>query len=414
MYQPTNRRRPDNQQDPIRFKKLVKPLESSLLQQLPKHEVRPFLKPFLALADDHDFWNHSLDGLAVLGARGMFRVYKLQRPVAPLAVVADCFPIKPLLGILQSAECYQVLGLNRTGIKLFEGNRDVLDEIELDPGVPQTMSDALGEEWSEPRQTVASYGGVCVGRSPMVQGHGGRKAEVDMEAERLVRSVDHAVLEQHSKPSGLPLILAALPEHHLFHDVSHNSFLIQKSIDLDPDAMSIEELRQRAWQLMEPHHQARMAALVEEFGNAGSEGLGDDDPAQVAKAVVAGRVAKLLIEADREIPGRIHVATGEIELDKLTDSQVDDLLDDLGRLALKMGGQVIIVPTEVMPTKTGITAIYRHSIAVNVIAKVGRPRTANRNLVSATISQWYGSYPFQRIAEIRRHRENGGHSECNK
>ena len=85
------------------------------MQQLPKHEVRPLLEPFLALADDHDFWNHSLDGLAVLGARGMFRVYKLQRPVAPLAVVANCFPIKPLLGILQSAECYQVLGLNRQG-----------------------------------------------------------------------------------------------------------------------------------------------------------------------------------------------------------------------------------------------------------------------------------------------------------
>jgi hypothetical protein len=84
--------------------------------------------------------------------------------------------------------------------------------------------------------------------------------------------------------------------------------------------------------------------LVEEFGNARSKGLGDDDLAKVAKAVVAGRVATLLIEARREVPGRINAATGDIEFDDLAHPEVDDVLDDLGALALKMGGQVVIVP----------------------------------------------------------------------
>jgi hypothetical protein len=43
----------------------------------------------------------------------------------------------------------------------------------------------------------------------------------------------------------------------------------------------------------------------------------------------------------------------------LAHPEVDDLLDDLGELALKKGGQVVIVPQERMPTKTGIAAIYR-------------------------------------------------------
>jgi hypothetical protein len=80
----------------------------------------------------------------------------------------------------------------------------------------------------------------------------------------------------------------------------------------------------------------------------------------VAKAVVAGRVATLLIEADREIPGRIDAATGDIELNDLADPEVDDVLDDLAVLALKMGGQVVIVPPERIPTETGIAAIYRY------------------------------------------------------
>ena len=362
LYQPTHRHYPDNQQDPIRFGNLVKALETSLLQQFSKDEILPLLKPFLALADDRAFWNQTLDGLAVLAAQGIFRVYTLQRPVAELAVVADSFHTKPLVRILQSADRYQVLGLNRKEIKLFEGNRDALDEIEPAQGVPRTITQALGDELTEPHRTVASYGGVGKGHSPMHHGHGGKKPELDIDAERFFRAVDRGVLEHHSQPSGLPLILAALPEyHHMFHEVSNNPFLIDESIDIHPDALSTtDELRQRAWQLIEPHYLARLAALVEEFGNARSKGLGDDELAQVGKAVVGGRVATLLIEARREIPGRINTATGDIEFDDLAHPEVDDVLDDLGALALKMGGQVVIVPSERMPTKTGIAAIYRY------------------------------------------------------
>jgi len=362
LYQPTHRHHPDNQKDPIRFGNLVKALEESLLQQLPKEEIRPLLEPFLALADDRDFWNHTLDGLAVLGAKGIFRVYKLQRPVAALAVVADSFHTKPLMRILQSVDHYHVLGLNRQQIALFEGNRDALDEIPLHQDVPRRLTDALGEELTDPHVTVASYGGVGGSKEPMHHGHGGKEAEVDIDAERFFRAVDRGILEHHSQPSRLPLILAALPEHHhLFHEVSHNPFLMPESIDIHPDALSSsDELRQRAWQIMEPRYLSRLAALVEEFGSARSKGLGDDDLAEVTRAAVGGRVATLLIDASREVPGRINAATGDIAFGDLAHPEVDDVLDDLGTLALKMGGQVVIVPTERMPTRTGIAAIYRY------------------------------------------------------
>jgi len=80
----------------------------------------------------------------------------------------------------------------------------------------------------------------------------------------------------------------------------------------------------------------------------------------VAEAVVGGRVATLLIEAGREIPGRIDTATGSIHFGDLAEPDIDDVLDDLGALALKMGGQVVVVPTEQMPTETGVAAIYRY------------------------------------------------------
>lgn len=359
LYQPTFRHHPDNQQDPIRFRNLFKTLEESLRQKYPASEIPGFLEPFQSLAADRDFWNHTLDGLAVLGAPGLFRVFKLQRPVPERAIVADSFHLKPLLRVWQSADRYQVLGLSRQDIKLFEGNRDALDEIDLAPGVPRTITDALGEELTQPHQTVASYGLGAKG-TPMRHGHGGRKDEVEKDAERFFRAVDRAILEHHSRTSGLPLLLAALPEHHaLFHQVSHNPFLMAEGIEIHPDALPPDALRERAWRAVEPRYLARLAALVEEFGAAQSRGLGSDDLAETAVVAVTGRIATLLVEADRQIPGRIDAATGEIEFADLADPEVDDLLDDLGEWVLKMGGQVVIVPKERMPTLTGIAAIYR-------------------------------------------------------
>jgi hypothetical protein len=359
LYQPTHRHHPDNQQDPIRFGNLVKSMEQSLRQKYTTRELKPLLEPFQALAGDRDFWNHTLDGLSVLRAPGLFRVYRLQRLVPELVVVADSFHVKPLMRILQSADLYQVLGLNRREIKFYEGNRDVLDEIELAQEVPRTITDALGEELTEPHLTVASYG-KGAGEPPMRHGHGSRKDEVDIDSERFFRAVDRAVLEHHSKPSGLPLILAALPEHHnLFRQVSQNPFLLSDGIDTHPDALPGEGLRDRAWRVVEPQYLTRLAALVEEFGRAKSKGLGSDDPAPVAEAAVAGRVAKLLIEAERHVAGRIDPASGRIEYGVLAHPEFDDLLDDLGELVLNKGAQVVIVPAERMPTRTGIAAIYR-------------------------------------------------------
>jgi hypothetical protein len=362
LYQPTHRHHPDNQQDARRYANLVRALEASLVQQYPKHAIGQLLEPFRALASDREFWNHAADGLAVLGAKDFFRVYKLQRPVAELAIAADSFHVKPLMRILQSADRYHVLALNRKQIRLFEGNRDALNEIEPAPDVPRTIGDALGEELTEPHQTVASYGGVGGGKSPMHHGHGGRESEVDIDAERFFRAIDRAVLTHHSQPSGLPLILAALPEHHhVFHSVSHNPFLVPQSLDIHPDALSSTgELRERAWKLMEPRYLERLAALVESYGNAFADGRSDGDLAPVARAVASGRVATLLIEADREVPGRIDAATGAVSLDEIAHPGVDDVLDDLGTLTLRMGGEVVVVPAERMPTKSGVAAIYRY------------------------------------------------------
>jgi hypothetical protein len=360
LYQPTHRHHPTNQQDPLRFRHLVKELAQSLKRKYPENTVESLLEPFEELGRNREFWSHTLDGIAVLGSPGLFQVYWLQLPVPELAVVADSFHTKPLRRLLQSADRFQVLGLSLHEIKLFEGNRDALDEIELAPGVPRTITEALGEELTEPHQTVASYGGTNLGSS-MRHSRGGKKDEADIDADRFFRKVDQAILQHHSRPSGLPLLLAALPEHHgQFRQISHNPFVLGDGLKIHPDALPADELRERAWRIIEPQYQKRLMELADEFALAKSKGLGLDELQQIADAAVAGRIATLLIEADREIAGRMDAATGELQFTDLNHPAVDDLLDDLGELVLSKGGKMVVVPSERMPTKTGAAATCRY------------------------------------------------------
>jgi Bacterial archaeo-eukaryotic release factor family 3 len=226
LYQPTHRHRPDNDQDAIRFRNLVATAGRSLRRGYSVRETRRLLEPLHALAEDTAFWNNTFDGLAVFRDNDRMRTYRLQRPVVELVVVADSFHTRPLIRILQSADRYQVLALGLEKIRLFEGNRDTLDEVELAAGVPRTMADALGTELTEPHLTVASYGGV--GSPARRHGHGARKDEVDVDRERFFGAVGSAVTKHHSRVADLPLVLAALPQHQsAFRRISRNPCLLQ-------------------------------------------------------------------------------------------------------------------------------------------------------------------------------------------
>ncbi len=380
LYQPTHRSHPKNATDPILFKNLLKKLEKSLKEKYPDNQVKELMEKFYGLEQNFSFWQHMDQGLAIFATPDFFKIYKLPRTVNEILVVADSLHIKPLIRMMQSADRFQVLALDREKIKLYEGNRDELQEIKLGSDVPHTLEEALGEEVTDPRLTVARYGsgtsgslnrqagnkskpttfGNITNNPAMHHGHGGKKDELDLDEERFFKIIDEAILKHHSHHSKLPLILAALPEyHHRFHRLSNNPYLMAEGIQVNPDGLSTEKLRQKAWDLLEPIYLNRLKGFLEHFEEARSKQLGSDDLNEIAQAVIAGRVATLLIDAECQIAGQIDQTSGQIKKGELDNPEIDDVLDDISELVLKNKGEVIVVPSEKMPTGSGAAAIYR-------------------------------------------------------
>ncbi len=365
LYQPTHRSFPERQQDPIRFKHLVRELEDSLKQQGRGDQAKALLKPFQDLMNDPDFWNSNRDGLAVFGAVDYFEVFRLQRSVPELAVANDRMHLKPLLRIAQSADRYQILAITLNSVRLFEGNRDGIDEVRLGDGVPKTLEEALGRDLTEKGQTgfPQGYSRASERGDPMQveSGGAGRQDEIDRDRERFFREVDRAILEHHSRKSRLPLILAALPEHQFhFRKLSHNEFMLSEGIESDASLLSHDELRQKSWMVMQPRYLKRLEGFINQYGVSHGQGLATDQLEQIGQATLEGRVATLLVEAERQIPGVVDKQQGKAVAVEDDTATTPDLLDELTIWTLEQGGEVIAVPTERMPTESGAAAIYRH------------------------------------------------------
>src|SRR5690625_3157880 len=364
LYQATHRSHPDNAQDPIRFKNLVKELEHSLSNTYHKNEYESLLAPFHRLANDEHFWQHTLDGLAILAKKDEFRIFNLQRKAPDFAVVSDSFHIKPLLRQMQTLDRFQVLCLNRHAVQLFEGNRDVLDHIILDDEFPATIEQALGEEREGGSLNVASYrlGAAAATSTAMFHGHGGRAEAVEVDTERFFRVVDRSVIEQISNHSDLPLVLVTLPEYQgVFRKISHNKHLLKEGVSIDPSALNVEELRKRVWKMVEPVARQRVEKAISAFKKAHGTGLASDNMQSVVAAILDGRVDTLMVSAEQRIPGRILRDEKRIEvLDDFNAPDAEDVLDDLAEMAFRRSGKLMVLPEEVMPTGTGVAAIYRY------------------------------------------------------
>ena len=167
------------------------------------------------------------------------------------------------------------------------------------------------------------------------------------------------VLENYSKPTQLPLVLVALPEYHtLFRKISHNPYLLEEGVKTNYDILTVDKLKDTFWEVIEPSYLRKTEALIQKFETSRSQHLGSDDIAQIARACVENRIDTVLLEADRLIPGRVNLETGQLEEGE-SGAEYGDILNDIAEIVISNGGNVVILPKDRMPSTTGAAASYR-------------------------------------------------------
>jgi hypothetical protein len=363
LYQPTHRAGSEVQQDPIRFKNLLRAAERQLHDRGFRPErAQEFLAPATRLLEAPGFWRARSDGLATFLAPKFFKVFRLPLPFDELAFVGERFHLKPLLALFSGDGRFFVLALSAKETRLLQGSRYSVAAVPVD-GMPKGLAEALGPHTLEKQlqfhTRTPAHGGR---RDAQFHGQGAPADDAKNDLPRYFRRVDEA-LGRVLAAERAPLVLAAVDYlHPLYRDVNTYRYLHEKGVEGNPDELSAEELHRGAWELVAPTFhkpQEEAAARFLALRGRGSAEAVDDIRAVVA-AAHRGRVETLFAAAGVQRWGTYDPASAAAVVHDAPEIGDGDLLDLAAVRTLAGGGTVYVVGREDVPGGGDAAAILRY------------------------------------------------------
>jgi len=367
IFLPTHRAGEDTQQDPIRFKTLLREAELRLLDKgMGPREVSALLQPAQALLDEAYFWQHQREGLAVFIAPDDFHYYHLPFRVEELLVIARSYYATPVLPLFTNNGHYYILAISQNEVRLFEGTRYSVGQIDLPDGTPESLDEALKSD--DPEKQLQFHSGTSQGtsqggvRSSMFHGQGPGDEEQEDRIERYLNLVD-AALKEIFREKQEPLILAGvdylLP---IYHEVSEYANIMKEGITGSHEHLRPEELQEQAWPIVEPYFRQEMETVVEQYRQLAATDKATDNIEEIVTAAFYGRVDKLLLVVDTQVWGIFNPDTGNVVHYQEAQSKEDDLalLDFAAMQTLQKDGNVYALSQMEMPTNSPIAAVLRY------------------------------------------------------
>lgn len=123
VLMPTHRTFPDNKQDPITLKNLLKQAEDRLLESMDKREVWPIMELVNAKVDAHDH-SHNLDGLALFAGADGAEIVLLPFPVNERAIIDSSFATRDIVRGLFDSASYFLIVVSRESARLIHAYND--------------------------------------------------------------------------------------------------------------------------------------------------------------------------------------------------------------------------------------------------------------------------------------------------
>jgi hypothetical protein len=362
LYMPTIRGSEQTQQNPIRFKNLLRSLEERLGGMgLPNGTAGELMEPLRGLLDDHAFWQTQSDGLAVFRSPEMLRTWRLPIELDELAVVENRFHLKPLFSLLSGDGRFYVLALSLKSLRLIAATRYSAEELEL-PGVPRSLTEALGELSRRFSQFQPSTSSKTVARSPIFHGHGTGEDDLKAEIRKFFSLADKALLKHMDRH--VPVVLAGV-EYLLprYKETTGHPLILDDALTGNAEGLSPEELRDAAWEIVEPVFLEERRKARDRYFELLGTGRASSRYDDVLPATHDGRVDTLFVARGVRLWGTYDEKARAVRLQEDQDAQSngsEDLLDHASVQTFLNGGTVFAVPQAEVPDGQAMAAIYRY------------------------------------------------------
>jgi len=360
LFMPTHRVGRETEQDPIRFKNLLREAEELLRGKgLRSPQARDLLEPASRLLKDSAFWRYQSDGLAVFLSKDEMLFYRLPVQFNPQALVSGRFYVKPLLPLLTTDGHFYILALSQNSVKLLEGTRQTIDQVNVE-SMPTSMAELVRsaglERHLQYHTRTSAQGGD---RSPVFHGH-----DLGDEAKGRIVSWFQRLDDGLSQVIGggqSPLVLAGvdylLP---LYRQASDYPHLLEEGITGNPEELKPEDLHQRAWAIVKPRFMKAQEEAEARYRQLAGTGRTTHDVREAVRAASQGRVDVLFVMIGGQVWGTVDPETGEAQIQGEPGTDHVDLLDVAAVRTLRNGGAAYAVEPGQVPGGESLAAVFRY------------------------------------------------------
>ena len=359
LFMPTHRYGSGVQADQLQWKNLISGVEAALMETMRRRDVEELLQPAKDLQQDSMAWQYMSDGLAMFLRPGWHQSYRIPAPLPELATAGDRFITGPLMHLLSGDEHYLLLALSQSEVRLMDGSRHTVVQVELDE-VPTSLEDVI--EPRDPRSNTVTRPSSSGSRGRAVfYGHGtGDDAAGEADLKRFLRQVSTGMRDI-LRGQSAPLVLVGLDASvAAYRDVNEYGNVMDEAVVHNPDNLSPQQLHELAWPLVEARLREDREALINRFHELHGTGKVTSDPAAVKEAAEQGRVDTLFVRAHPWCWER--VSGDELAVVSLGSDEryaECELLDTAASATLANGGQVHATSQQVV-ADSEVAAILRY------------------------------------------------------
>lgn len=357
ILMPTVRTGTEVQQNPIRFRNLLREAENQLSRLGARaSQAEQVLKPAQALLNEADVWRQMGDGLAVFSSPDHFSAHRLPASFEEVVVVKRRFHLKPLMVLLSGDGPFYVLALSQDSFRLLEGSRYSISEIDV-AGVPESLAAAL--RYERPERALRT---AAVGAQGFHGFGGGSDDESRLDILRFFKMVDRGLRDLLADKQA-PLVLAGvdylLP---IYREANTYSYLLEGGLTGSPEALSAKELHQRAWELVKPvfsKSELDQKALYLQLAGQNDERACDDFK-RIVQAAHEGRIAALFAARGVQEWGVYRAHSHNVHVHPTQQPGDHDLIDLAAVQTFANGGKVYLTEPGSVPGNKEWAAIFRY------------------------------------------------------
>lgn len=330
----THRSHPDNQQDPLALKNLIKEASTRLKNEFDEETAQHRISELNSLSERIDH-QHNKEGLVLVVNENHSEYYQLPIALKNRVVIDNTFATRDIVRASLEQTAYYILVLSRRQARLILANNDRV-EAEAKDAFP-IINDVVPDDKH---------------KTTMAQGS-------DHLIEGFFNKVDKA-LQHEVNNSPAPVIIATEERNHDYYKKVSDKPVVVGHLNQNRDDHQAHDIVRDAWPIMKKYVQEKNGQRVSELEEAVSKQRYLSDLSDIWRAVNEGRGRTLFVQRGFVQPAKIENES-ILTVDSPEGSDViDDIVDEMIEVNLNHGGDTVFLNDNDLKDFQGLALTTRY------------------------------------------------------